>query len=54
MFRTTWDYFDRFAEFTAWLERVDRLNTHMSESLVNFVAERCGVLDALGKTTAAF
>ncbi len=22
VFRTTWDYFDRFVEFTAWLERV--------------------------------
>jgi len=28
---------------------VDRLNTHMSESLVKFVAERCGVADALEK-----
>ncbi|MGH9696520.1 MAG: transposase [Bryobacteraceae bacterium] len=38
-----------------WVFLVDRLNTHMSESLVNFVAERCGVADALGKkTTAAF
>lgn len=38
-----------------WIFLVDRLNTHMSESLVNFVAERCGVLDALGKkTTMAF
>jgi len=25
VFRTTWDYFDRFAEFTAWLERVEPL-----------------------------
>jgi len=24
VFRTTWDYFDRFAEFTAWLDRVER------------------------------
>ena len=23
VFRTTWDYFDRFAEFTAWLGRVE-------------------------------
>jgi glutathione synthase/RimK-type ligase-like ATP-grasp enzyme len=23
VFRTTWDYFDRFAEFTAWLRRVE-------------------------------
>jgi glutathione synthase/RimK-type ligase-like ATP-grasp enzyme len=25
VFRTTWDYFDRFAEFTAWLDRVERV-----------------------------
>jgi glutathione synthase/RimK-type ligase-like ATP-grasp enzyme len=25
VFRTTWDYFDRFAEFTAWLDRVEPL-----------------------------
>jgi transposase len=38
-----------------WIFVADRLNTHMSESLVNFVAARCGVDDALGKkTTAAF
>ncbi|MCE9567776.1 MAG: hypothetical protein K8U57_37735 [Planctomycetes bacterium] len=24
VFRTTWDYFERFAEFAAWLERVER------------------------------
>ena len=38
-----------------WIFVADRLNTHMSESLVKFVAERCGLADALGKkTTAAF
>jgi hypothetical protein len=36
-----------------WIFVVDRLNTHMSESLVNFVAERCAVPDALGKKTTA-
>lgn len=25
VFRTTWDYFERFAEFSAWLERAGRL-----------------------------
>ena len=25
VFRTTWDYFDRFAEFTAWLEQAEPL-----------------------------
>jgi len=38
-----------------WIFVVDRLNTHLSESLVKFVAERCGLPDALGKkATAAF
>ena len=32
-----------------WIFVVDRLSTHMSESLVKFVAERCGLPDALGK-----
>jgi transposase len=32
-----------------WIFIVDRLNTHMSESLVKFVAERCGLRDGLGK-----
>jgi len=34
-----------------WIFVVDRLNTHMSEGLVKFVAERCGLPDALGKKT---
>jgi transposase len=34
-----------------WIFLVDRLNTHMSESLVQFVAERCDLGDALGKKT---
>jgi transposase len=36
-----------------WIFVVDCLNTHMSESLVKFVAERCGLPDALGKKTTA-
>ncbi len=36
-----------------WLFVVDCLNTHMSESLVKFVAERCGLPDELGKKTTA-
>jgi len=36
-----------------WIFVVDRLNTHMSESLVKFVAERGGLPDALGKKTIA-
>jgi hypothetical protein len=34
-----------------WIFVVDCLNTHMSESLVNFVAERCAVDAELGKKT---
>jgi len=38
-----------------WIFVIDCLNTHRSESLVNFVAERCELAEALGKkTTAAF
>ena len=36
-----------------WIFVVDRLNTHLSESLVKFVAERCGLPDALGKKATA-
>jgi len=36
-----------------WVFVVDCLNTHLSEGLVNFVAERCGVPGALGKKTRA-
>lgn len=36
-----------------WIFIVDCLNTHQSESLVKFVAERCGLADALGKKARA-
>jgi transposase len=36
-----------------WIFVVDRLNTHLSESLVKFVAKRCDLPDALGKKTTA-
>ena len=36
-----------------WIFVVDCLNTHVSESLVNWVAEHCGLHDALGKKTSA-
>src|SRR5271154_5254334 len=35
-----------------WIFVVDCLNTHMSESLVNFVAERCDLTEELGKKTS--
>jgi len=36
-----------------WIFVVDCLNTHVSESLVNWVAEQCGLEDELGKKTFA-
>jgi len=36
-----------------WTFIVDNLNTHASESLVNWVAEQCGIHDPLGKKTFA-
>jgi transposase len=36
-----------------WVFLVDRLNTHMSESLVKMIAQRCSRSDALGKKTTA-
>ena len=36
-----------------WIIVVDCLNTHMSESLVKWVAEQCGIRDDLGKKAIA-
>jgi transposase len=36
-----------------WIFIVDNLNTHASESLVEWVAEQCGIHDPLGKKTFA-
>ena len=37
LFRTTWDYFDRFDEFSNWLERVSRQTTLLnSEALIRW------------------
>ena len=36
-----------------WIFLVDNLNTHASEGLVKWVAERCGLHDSLGKKTFA-
>src|SRR3954469_11629769 len=35
-----------------WIFIVDNLNTHASEGLVEWVAQRCGIEDALGKKTS--
>jgi transposase len=36
-----------------WIFVVDCLNTHMSESLVKFVAQRCGLPETLGKKSTS-
>ena len=36
-----------------WIFLVDCLNTHVSESLVQWVAEQCGLPDELGKKVLA-
>jgi hypothetical protein len=36
-----------------WIFIVDNLNTHVSESLVKWVAEQCGIDECLGKKTVA-
>jgi len=36
-----------------WIFIVDNLNTHASESLVEWVAKQCGIEDSLGKKTFA-
>jgi len=36
-----------------WIFVVDNLNTHVSESLVRWVAEQCDIEDSLGKKTSA-
>jgi transposase len=36
-----------------WIFVVDNLNTHASESLVQWIAEQCGIEDSLGKKTFA-
>lgn len=33
VFRTTWDYFDRFAAFRAWLSRIERENVRVLNAL---------------------
>ena len=37
LFRTTWDYFDRFDEFSVWLEKISKLTTLFnSENLIRW------------------
>jgi glutathione synthase/RimK-type ligase-like ATP-grasp enzyme len=51
VFRTTWDYFDRFPEFSAWLDRVERqtrLCNHGSTVRWNLDKHYLDDLDARG------
>lgn len=46
LFRTTWDYFDRFAEFTAWFERTAPLTPFLNPaSLVRWNWDKHYLLD---------
>lgn len=53
--RNEQDYMERIAQTMAcdpegtWIFINDQLNTHQSESLVKFVAQRCGIKNDLGK-----
>ncbi len=54
VFRTTWDYFDRFAEFCAWLERVEeQTRLHNPAPQVRWNADKhyLGELEARGVHT---
>ncbi|PNQ72610.1 hypothetical protein C1T31_10690 [Hanstruepera neustonica] len=46
LFRTTWDYFDRFAEFSKWLEKISRVTTLFnSEKLIRWNIDKHYLLD---------
>ncbi|MDX1591779.1 MAG: hypothetical protein R3283_07445, partial [Balneolaceae bacterium] len=46
VFRTTWDYFERFKEFTAWLNRVEGLTRLCNElSLIRWNMDKHYLLD---------
>jgi len=46
LFRTTWDYFDRFDEFSVWLERVSKQTTLFnSEALIRWNIDKHYLLD---------
>ncbi len=46
LFRTTWDYFDRFAEFSEWLELVSKQTTLLnSEALIRWNIDKHYLLD---------
>lgn len=46
LFRTTWDYFDRFTEFSEWLDKVSQLTTLLnSEHLIRWNIDKHYLLD---------
>lgn len=46
VFRTTWDYFDRFDEFSKWLEQVSKKTTLInSEALIRWNIDKHYLLD---------
>ncbi len=46
LFRTTWDYFDRFDEFSKWLEKVNKLTTLINpKSLIYWNIDKHYLLD---------
>lgn len=46
LFRTTWDYFDRFDEFSEWLETVSKQTTLLnSEALIRWNIDKHYLLD---------
>lgn len=46
IFRTTWDYFDRFTEFSKWLERIDALTTMInSKELIDWNLDKKYLLE---------
>lgn len=46
LFRTTWDYFDRFDEFSKWLETVSKQTTLLnSEALIRWNIDKHYLLD---------
>ena len=50
IFRTTWDYFDRYAEFSSWLERARRLTSMINPyGTIRWNLDKHYLADLLGK-----
>lgn len=50
LFRTTWDYFDRFPEFSEWLERISKLTMLLnSEAIIRWNIDKHYLLDLQNK-----